>query len=178
MPGRSFVCAIVTMGIALPAAAGERPGYSPLPDALRLLMQDDDATFGARTPTLFAPADARRLTAAHPRTDTLTAFETLTVPAAPYLADLESRAGPSRYAIEAPHPGFTDWPLNALAKPRIGYGARAAIDEAMTNHARPPRMRGRSRLDTMLTFRLDGERTTRSLSMRGPASVLNFIPVR
>ena len=174
MLGRLFVCAIVMMGVVTPAAAGERSSYSPLPDTLRLLLQDEQATYGAGT-----RHDARAsLMAPAPLDDTLTSFETLTVPAAAYLNDLRGRAGASLFTLEAPQPGFTDWPIATLTKTPPRFGARAAIDDAMASYARPPVMRGRSRLDTMLTLRLDGQQETRTFSMRGPASVLNLIPVR
>jgi len=179
MLGRLFVCAIVMMGVVTPAAAGERPSYSPFPDTLRLLLQDEQATFRAATPMMLGPRfDARtRLLAPEPLAATLTAFEALTVPVIAYLPDLQGRGGLSRFALAAPQPGFTGWPIAVLTKPTGSFGALAVIDEAMASYARPPKMRGRSRLDTMLTFSLDGEETTRSLSMRGPASVLNLIPV-
>jgi hypothetical protein len=180
MLGRSFVCAIVMMGVATPAAAGERSSYSPNPDTLRLLLLDAQATFTTQAPlTALAPFEARApLAATAPFASTLAGFETLAVPASVDLPGMEGRGGQSRYILEAPQPGFSDWPLPSIAKRTGTFGADDAIASAMANGARPPRMRGRSSLDTMLTIRLDGEESTRSVSMRGPASVLNLIPVR
>lgn len=59
MPVRRYVCAMVLMGAAAPAAAGERPGDAAAPDALSLLLQDKAATYrpGA-PPTGLARLDA------------------------------------------------------------------------------------------------------------------------
>ncbi|MES2443815.1 MAG: hypothetical protein V4574_13370 [Pseudomonadota bacterium] len=161
MPGRTFVCAIVMMGIAMPAAAGERPGYSPAPDALRLLLQDDHATAGPQArPVMRAPGIAAP---AEPLPDTLTRFEALMLP----MAALPGGQGgdiESPFALEASEP-VAAWRPAALESMTSTFGARYAISDAMRNHQRPRRRY--SALDTMLTFRLDGEEETRSFSVGG-----------
>lgn len=145
MPGRALVCAIAMMGIAMPAAAGERSGYSPTTDVLGLLMQDDSATFGPEVPV------------SRPAPPSLAEFEQLNPPAAIVPAAMASD-GASPFALAA----------NASVLPEgttATFGGRYAIDDAMTAHPRP--YRPRDVLDTMVTFRLDGQQETRSFSVGG-----------
>lgn len=170
MPVRRLVCAIVLMGAAAPATAGERPGYSAAPDALSLLLQDDSATYRASIPLTGLPprldATPRTDTLAEPLPDTLARFEALMVPA--------RMALPSVPGVEAL--SFT-MAADEAAMPATTFDARRAIADAMADHPRP--FRRRAMLDTMLTFRLDGEEKTRSFTMGGIAgAVWGVLPRR
>ena len=164
MPVRRFVCAIVLMGVASPAAAGERPGYSATPDALTLLLKDDSTTYGARVPPTGLPvldAATRTATRLEPLPDTIARFEAMMVPARMALP-----AVPGVEALSftmAMDPG-------AAESPAASFDARRAIHDAMADYPRP--FRRRAMLDTMLTFRLDGEEKTRSFTVGGIAGAV------
>lgn len=154
---RVLVCAIAMLGMAAPALAGERPGHAPAPDVLGLLLQDNEATFGSPTP--FAVRS-------EPLPDTLTRFEALMVPGAPLT--LAADVG-----ITEPAP----LGRRSLAEDFTRFDARRAIADIMADYPRP--FRRRDILDTMVTFRLDGERRTRSLSVGGVAgAVWSMMPRR
>ncbi len=186
MLGRTFACAIVMIGIATPALAGERSAVPAIhlaaaPDTLRLLLEDDRVTSGMHLALI--ETVARFDVGVHsaspgPSDRSLVAFEALDVPAAAYLRGLEGSVDASRFTLTAPQPGFTGWPLPSFDKNSVAYDARDAIREVMANGARPPRIRGRTPLDTMLTFSLDGQDKSPVLSMGGPASVLNLLQAR
>lgn len=154
---RVLVCAIAMLGMAAPASAGERQGRAAAPDVLSLLLQDDSATFGSSLP--FAVRS-------DPLSDTLTRFEALIVPGAPLA--LVSDIGVTDLAVPERRP---------LEESSVPFDARRAIAEVMADYPRP--FRRRDILDTMVTFRLDGEQRTRSLSLGGVAgAVWSMMPRR
>jgi hypothetical protein len=164
---RMAVCAIAVLGIASPAMAGERAGYWATPDALRLLLQDDSATFGSRVPlTALAPGfDAlpRIAEPGEPLPDTLTRFEAL----------MSARA--TIAAREEAAPGFM--PAARERPAGSGVGARQAIADTMADYPRP--YRPHAMLDTMLTLHLDGQERTRSFNIGGIAgAVWGVLPRR
>ena len=170
MPVRRFVCAMVLMGVAAPAVAGEGPGYSAAPDALNLLLQDDTTTFGSRIPLTGLPPrfDTGPLTAtlAEPLPNTLVRFEAMMVPARMTL--------PAAPGVEAL--SFTMARDEPAAVPTT-FDARRAIADIMADYPRP--FRPRAMLDTMLTFHLDGEEKTRSFTVGGIAgAVWGVLPRR
>jgi hypothetical protein len=155
---RVLVCAIAMLGMAAPAAAGERHGHAAVPDVLSLLLQDDHATFGSPTPSAVRT---------DPLPDTLTRFEALMVPASPL-------ALASEISVTADLPVLDRHPLRETSVP---FDARRAIADVMADYPRP--FRRRDILDTMVTFRLDGEQRTRSLSVGGVAgAVWSMMPRR
>jgi len=157
MSVRVLVCAIAMLGMAAPALAGERQGRAAAPDVLSLLLQDDSATFGSPSPFVVR---------SDPLPDTLTRFEALIVPRAPL--SLESDIGVTDLAEPERRP---------LGESSVPFDARRAIAEVMADYPRP--FRRRDILDTMVTFRLDGEQRTRSLSLGGVAgAVWSMMPRR
>lgn len=157
MLARVLVCAIAMLGMAAPASAGERQGRAAAPDVLSLLLQDDSATFGSPSP-FAARSD--------PLPDTLTRFEALIVPG----ASLSLESGISVTDLAAPE-------RRPLGESSVPFDARRAIADVMADYPRP--YRRRDILDTMVTFRLDGEQRTRSLSLGGVAgAVWSMMPRR
>jgi len=157
--------------------AGERAEYSATADALTLLLQDDSATFSPpmQLAQLAPRFDvAQRIAAlAGPLPDTLARFEVLTVPASiglPASRDGDDLSAglvadnPARFAV-------------GTTRPRRGatFDVRRAIRDVMADYPRP--FRRRAVLDTMLTFRLDGEERTRSVTIGGIAgAVWGMVP--
>lgn len=155
---RVLACAIAMLGMAAPACAGERLGHAAAPDVLSLLLQDERATFGSPTP-FAVPSD--------PLPDTLTRFEALMVPGSPL-----SLA--SEVSLTADLPALDRRPLRETSVP---FDARRAIADIMEDYPRP--FRRRDILDTMVTFRLDGEQRTRTVSLGGVAgAVWSMMPPR
>lgn len=157
MPVRMLICTIAMLGMVAPAMAGERHDRAAVPDVLSLLLQDDSATFASPSP--FAVRS-------DPLPDTLTRFEALIVPGAPLAlasdVSVTDLAEPNR---------------RPLGESSVPFDARRAIAEVMADYPRP--FRRRDILDTMVTFRLDGEQRTRSLSLGGVAgAVWSMMPRR
>ena len=113
---------------------------------------------------------------AEPLPDTITRFEALIVPARMALPPVPVAEALSFTVAADDAAGFGP----GTATTRAGaapFDARHAIDDAMADYPRP--FRRRAMLDTMLTFRLDGEEKTRSITMGGIAgAVWGVLPRR
>lgn len=176
MPGRSFVCAISILMIATPAAAGERTGYTPVPDTLSLLMQDDSATHGGavvRLPRIAGFTLGRRIAVGGAEADDLAVFDALNLSSLSYLPVTGASATiASRFAAVGA------WRLPDVATGRVSRSdTNPTLSEVRAGLPRGSRRR--SALSASLVFRLDGREESPAFSLGGGAgTVLNMVRKR
>jgi hypothetical protein len=171
MLGRSLVCAITILMIATPAAAGERTGYTPIPDTLSLLMQDDDATHGGNGIRLMpVPGFTldQRVVAGGAEADDLVVFDALNLSSFRYLA----------VTADGILSATGTWRLPEVASGRVlRPDVNPALSEIRAGSARGHRRR--SALSASLEFRLDGREESPPFTLGGGAgTVLNMVRKR
>ncbi|MDF7773956.1 hypothetical protein P1X14_01750 [Sphingomonas sp. AOB5] len=166
----------------MPAAAGDRPGFTPRPDALSLLMQDDGVTHGGRITTIRLPTPTDfglgvRLAPVTIQSDDLVTFEALDLTPMGYLPVTNGWEGrlASRFLFDGTRTAGEGWQLPApQTRGEARLDPRNALNEGRASLPRGGRRR--TPLSASLEFRLDGRPDSPAFSLGGgAATVLNVV---